>query len=215
MVYELMIRSRPVAKETVSAKHEAFMKALLAVPGEWGSRGKRAPAVEEPGKEEGSLVHLKKLYPKSRRARAYYRNRGWLPDLAMCDDYFLLGFDPRKVDYESLARRAFLQYVEAFRAYFGEVLDEEVGLRDYERSRETDRDHIGRISPVCFFDRKLCSRAIGLTPSAIAKCIAGHVEKVAVVHGGVFILATSEIVSPKEADQIDRRLRALLKKSSK
>ena len=65
---------------------------------------------------------------------------------------------------------------------------------------------------MCFFDTELCERAFHLSPESIASRLSKAVERVSVVQDGVLIIASSKIVAIEEANEINDRLKRLLRK---
>lgn len=212
MKYNLMIRSRPT--EDIFRRHDRFMTLLSGLGNEWGlNEGAMPPKVKDPGTDPMREVSLSRCFPKGIKALVSYQNRKYFQDEAMYDDYFDLHFDPSKFDYSTLCERIFPEYIEAFDAYYGEIGDEELTFLGFDRSRKVEgRNAVHRIYPVCFFDRELCERAFHSTPEAIARQVAAHVEKTLITSKGVCIVATSRIVTVKEANAINKRLKTLLAK---
>src|SRR4051812_25012449 len=123
MKYQLTMRSRPVAAESVQDKHERLRSALAQLPNGGSLGAEEWPAVKEPGTEAKTDVRLDKPFGGRARGRISYQNRKYTPDAAMYDDYLTLDFDPKKIDFKTLATDYLQRYVEAFRAYRGHAAD--------------------------------------------------------------------------------------------
>ena len=192
MEYELMLRSRPVAGESVQAKHEAFRAALTGLEGAWSGGAADWPAVPDPATREMVEVRLSGRFGRGIRGYVSYQNRKYIPDDSMYDDYFVLEFDPARIDYKRLVEDYFARYVGAFHPYLGYVADQDFLDHDFDSTRDlNDRHSIYRIYPVSFFDEQLCREALGLAPEQVVERLAGVAEEVRVVHGGVLILGST------------------------
>ena len=141
MEYELMLRSRPDAGESVQAKHETFRAALMQLEGAWSGRAADWPAVPDPGSREMVEVRLSGRLGRGIRGYVSYRNRIYIPDHGMYDDYFVLEFDPERLNYRSLVQNYFVRYVGAFRAYRWHVADQEFIYHDFDQSRQLTMRH--------------------------------------------------------------------------
>jgi len=222
MKYHLMIRARPDLDEKIPEKHKRFMNALAKIKGGWGLAGKERPPVKPPNEFFASVSLRGKLGPgisgnvhyQNRKSIAYYKEQfgeTWVDD-GKYDDYFTLNFDPRKVDYRALTATAFADYVTAFGAYIGDVVNEELSLVDWEEKKPEvfKRSGVYRICPICYFDRELCRRAFGLAPEQVARKVAAVVEKASIVANGALIVASSNVLGLREIDDINQKLRPLL-----
>jgi hypothetical protein len=99
------------------------------------------------------------------------------------------------------------------------VLDEDLALQDWDEVvalREATgkdiegRDSVFRLGPVNHLDRELCRRAFGLVPEEVARALNGRVEAASVLLDGVFIVASSRLISRDELEVLNRNLREAL-----
>ena len=72
------------------------------------------------------------------------------------------------------------------------------------------RDGVHRIWPVCLFDDLLCRRAFGIGAAEVAWRAAPECERAEVLHGGAFLLVTSEVVVGPALDALNARVMARL-----
>jgi hypothetical protein len=224
MKYQLMLRSRPDLEETITRKHDRFIRALARIKGDWGLPAGNRPKVREPGPKDEFVIAVKltgclgkgiagAISYQIRQGLVYYRQHygEHYIDQGKYDDYIQLEFDPYKVDYQALVGNAFLKYVAAFRPYQGKIEDEDFIPLDFEAWRKLPpRGGVHRISPVNYFDRELCRRAFRLTPEEVVSRLLGQAERASVESDGAFILASSRIRTLPEADDINRTLKPLL-----
>jgi hypothetical protein len=220
--YELELRHRPSPKESIEARHSKVVDALLALGPEWGIKpGTTVPAAVIPPGDLAADVDLKGVLPFAKKASVVYRLRkaSYLEDAAQFDDYLIAEFNPDKIDFARLALEAFPAYIGAFECYRAGIFDTETANADWrvvaEKSEETGkdingRDGVYRIKPVNFFDRVLCKRAFNRTPEQIKKALTGHVERVELLHDGVYIVASSRVLPEADVLKIDAELRRLL-----
>jgi hypothetical protein len=207
MKYMLTLRSRPIQAETIEEKHAAFFRNVSSLAGCWGFHT-GVPSLPAMGEQLISVVNLSKLLGRGLKGRMTYVFRSAPQDKAMYDDVLYLEFDPRKIDYSYLVNHVFPTYITAFAGYRGELGDIAFVDQDFEHEREIDSRHgIYRIYPVSFYDHLLSQRAFGLNPTEVAARFNDVVERVGVLGNGVLIIASSEILSFAEADQLTKNLR--------
>ncbi len=63
---------------------------------------------------------------------------------------------------------------------------------------------------MCFFDDLLCRRAFGIGAAEVAARAAPECERAEVLHGGAFLLVTSEVVVGPDLDALNARVMARL-----
>jgi len=63
---------------------------------------------------------------------------------------------------------------------------------------------------VCFFDDLLCRRAFGIGAAEVAARAAPECERAEAMHGGAFLLVTSEVVAGPDLDALNARVMARL-----
>lgn len=223
MKYQLMIRSRPSQDERIVDKHEDFMRALFRMKNGWGLTTKDWPKAkkQEPNQFFESY-RLKNVLPEGLKGEVRYSTRKVLSfytekfgpeyiDRAQYDDSFCLEFNPEKIDFTGLVQEAFAKYLGAFHAYVGEIFDMEFNHIDFDKSRQIEsRSGVYRINPVNFFDRELCRRAFALEPKEIVSRLQGKAESASVECDGALIIASSQVLTMREADEINVKLKPLL-----
>ena len=142
-------------------------------------------------------------------------------DRSARDDCLLFGMDRRKVDYPSFCGTILPELVGIFRPYRVRVVcDEPVERADwtaavaiYQQSRRNadGREDVLRIWPVSYFDDLLCQRAFGLSAQEVVDRVAPDCERAEFLHGGAFLIVTSEIVTGQAAlDALNERVKRRL-----
>ncbi|MGL4512015.1 MAG: hypothetical protein ACRCT8_02920 [Lacipirellulaceae bacterium] len=207
--YDVFVKSRAQPGDPFEDLHERFFARLAQLPGPWGLERKELPLCPRMRSERDS-VDFGRLIGKGVRASIFYLYRAaWLSeDIHARDDYLLMTFNPKRVEYGALVREALPVYIEGFGAYRAEVIDEEIGLRDFKRGSQDEpaetrieipdeRHGVYRVAPVSFYDETLCWRAFGVTPERLAARLAGRIEDVRLFSGGVYLIGSS---APLEFD---------------
>lgn len=212
--YSLELRARATPDTTIEKKHASFIEALRNVRGTWGIADREAP--ETPilrGDDLSASVKLTHSLPEWAKGHVLYSFRGkqYLRDAAVCDDFVDIIFNPLKVDYADLVRHAISDYIGAFGAYLAQIGPDYFVASDVETVGVLDaRWKLFRIYPVCFFDAILCKRALRLTPNEVADRVDGVASSVQLTHGGVLLVASDQVLSIADAEQLNVRFRALL-----
>lgn len=128
--------------------------------------------------------------------------------------------DTEEADYARFCSATLPRLIDIFRPYRAAARTEDaVKLADFDitrvQSQKTGRDIDGRDSvhrtwPVCFFDDLLCRRAFGIDAAEVAARAAPECERAEAMHGGAFLLVTSEIVVGPALDALNARVMARL-----
>jgi hypothetical protein len=225
-IFELELRHRATPDESITARHERFMRAMARYAAPWGLKGLELPPARDvaPG-ALSSVVKLRALSPKREMSYIKYVFRGehYLKDNAQFDDHAILLFEAPALAHRmgELFDEVLPAYVEAFECYKATVCDPEVRLADWQRvvelSRTTGKDPDGRdgvyrIHPANFFDGELCRRAFGLAAEAMVKRLHDKVEKATLLAGGLLLVCSSKLeLARAEYEAIDGRVRAGLR----
>lgn len=219
MKYQMMMRSRPTPAQTIEEKHLQFMQALSEVS-TFGLTHRKWPKAPDSGRELSANVNLTRYLQEEFKGYVSYKYRGeYLSepanDAALYDDYFVLEFNPKKINYDFFALNVFPQYIERFNSYLGFIMNHEFTHIDFDTARTIDFRHgVYRIHPLNFFDEQLCNRAFGLSPEEIQNRLKNKVEKVVLIQNGVLIIVSSEILPLEEEDKINEDLRPLFSSHS-
>lgn len=203
MKYNLEVRAVALQSQSIEEKHDAFLFGLDELPSPWGvSHPLPAP---DPGSGLSAALKVAKLFGKGLRGDVVYQFRRPFRNEASQDDYVNVVFDPKKVDYQALVSKVFLQYVDAFDGYYADISDDAFIFMDHEQRRLLGVDKrraIYRLPPVCYMHKDLCLQAIGLSPAEVVWRLRGKVEDVKEVLDGVFIVLMSEALPTAEMDAI-------------
>ena len=217
--YKLEFRHRPCASESIEERHMSFLKGIgdLGVP--WNLNG----ALEVPsiGSELVASVSLDKLLPPGVKGRISYalRDQKYLKDDAQFDDTLFIEFQSSKVNYSDLLRVIFPKYIKAFSSYRSALHDWNVTRSDWplvlagcEATKKdiNGRDGVFRINAANYFDRELCLRAFGKSPSQLVDLLKGDVEEVREFEGGVLIVISYTPLSTIEFISVSDRLKKLI-----
>jgi hypothetical protein len=214
-------RHRAGRTESIELRHAELVRKLKNPMVAWlGDYDPRAIHFESETVDSGAVDLSRALRADVSAAISYCSRSVIDADHAMYDDVLTLEFSAADADYSTFAQPVFGQLAEIFDAYRGSVvLDEDLDLADYDQildkvetsGRDVDgRDGVYRISPVCFFDRELCSRAFGIAPEEIFGRLRGKIEHVEITHDGVLIVATREILTKASLVSLDREIRDFL-----
>src|SRR5690349_9315494 len=117
-------RYRARADESIENRHQQVMNGLLQIEPPWGLKGQRFVTVPDIGAGLSVQVNLSGLFGADMTGGLSYlfRSEAYLRDEAEFDDWMIFKFIPGQVDYPSLARTAFPQYIQAFRPYRGSIV---------------------------------------------------------------------------------------------
>jgi hypothetical protein len=150
-----------------------------------------------------------------------FRTPGFLAmDKAMTDDFLVIQIDTLRVDYFRFCTQTLPILIDTFRAYRARVMtDESVLLRRWDAQRQErmvtgrdlgGRDSVGFVWPVTFFDEILCKRSFGISAGVAVGRVSQACEVAKLLAGGVFIVATREIVTGTDLENLNTRLTGLL-----
>jgi hypothetical protein len=212
MKYQFHLRMRPDPSLSVRGAIDALAKVLQELPADTWRISKPAPTLLKGEKAEFvASARLDRLFKQKVRCDVTIQQREQeLEDRALFDDYLDIEFTPTRVAFRSLIDPVFrccVEYEPVYRAFVGLAdflfLDRPVTIR------KDWRNEVYRIHPVNFFDRELCKRAFKSTPSALVKKLKPHVEHIETVKGGLFVIASSEILDKNVCEELQARLRPL------
>jgi hypothetical protein len=224
-IYELELRHRAAAHESIRERHDKIMQAMACHAPPWGLKGLEIPPARDvaPG-DLSALVRLRGLSPNGQMSYVNYtfRSEKYLRDHAQFDDIAIIMFRSDAADrLPELFYEVLPAYIEAFGCYKGTICDPEIRLADWKRvvelsnstGKDVDgRDGVYRIHPGNYFDRELCRRAFGLAPEKLVERLQGKVEKVLALGDGVLLVCDSGIpLTREEYKNLDARIRSLLK----
>lgn len=210
MRYNFEVRSIAQEAQPIEEKHESFLDGLAGVPAPWGV-AQRLPAPELGSEDLCGSLRIGKLLGKGLRGDLVYQFRYPFHDGASDDDWLNIEFNPKKVNYRELIDSVVLKYVSAFDAYYAEIADDEFIFMDFEECRGIDKRHnLYRLPPVSYMRDDFCQRAFGVPPSILAQRVAGHVEEVRLVLGGIFIVLTTEVLPTEQMDRLCWKAKAYL-----
>lgn len=213
MKYEIMIRSIPVVD--IPETHSRLITVMNGIPKPWGFGGNGGPPAPDCGSWLLAKANLfKYLGDGFRGSSIVYNYRSGLGDAGIDDDFMVLEFNPMKQDFARMLETVLPRYISAFRAYLAYIGDTEWGLADWEEERKmvpNCRYGVYRIYPVHYFGEQLCRRAFQRTPEEMIRLLSKECERVELLDGGVILVATSNVISLAEANQINARLWKVLK----
>jgi hypothetical protein len=228
--YCLMFSARVDEAVSAQEKHARFFEGIKGLPVPWGLGDRPVPPIRDfgcpssPSISSASIGLTKFFGVGVKRAMIIYSYRRMLSDVGSCDDRLIIDFDPAKVDVHHLTYRVIPQYIDAFDAYLVKYYDEQFDALAYEerveegkivfsaKSKEhvNPRFEVDAVMPVSFYDELLCRRAFNLTPAEVTERLQGRVEDVRLLHGGVYIVGTSQVLPMSEAQTLCREMTAAL-----
>jgi hypothetical protein len=213
--------------EAVSAeqRHARFFEGIKEIPVPWGLGDRPVPPTPEFRRRSVAAIGLTKFFGIGvKRAMITYRYRRLLSDDGYSDDGLIIAFDPAKVDVHHLIYTVIPRYIEAFDAYRVDYYDEQfVDLAYEERVEEggvvytskskeyvDPRFKVDEVWPVSFYDELLCRRAFNLTPTEVLRRLEGKVEHGRLLHGGAYLVGTSQVLPIEEAQKVCREMKSAL-----
>ena len=222
MYVKCMIRRRANLDEPSPELNAKFVEQFVALPDFWNA-GKTASNAPFEFAGESASLDLRTALASGLGGQVSYAPRfaGYLSrDIAQSDDFISLRLDTERADYALFCSATLPRLIDIFKPYRAAVhTDEAVLLADFDitrvQSQETGRningrDSVYRIWPVCFFDDLLCRRAFGMGAAEVAARAAPECERAEVMHGGAFLLVTSEVVVGPDLDALSARVMARL-----
>ncbi len=229
MYVDFMIRRRPRLEEDRPSLNARFVDQLMQVQGFWAPDKTAADAPVETDEDFASLDLRRALIAGLGGGQLRYcpRFAGWVnDDQAMNDDFLKFRMDTRKVDYAAFCGTILPKLIGIFRPYRLKVVsDDPVDTADWEisrvlfketRRRSDGRDGVHRIWPVSYIDDLLCQRSFGITAEEAVDRVAPECERAELLHGGAFLIVTSEIVTGLAAlDALNERVKGRLKHGSR
>ena len=218
MYVDFMLRRRASLDEPSPTLNAKLVEHLVTVPGFWGAGKTVSDApFEFPG--ECASLDLRTALASGLAGQISYAPRfaGYLSqDIAQSDDFISLRLNTEKTDYALFCSATLPRLIDIFGPYRAAAhTDEAVLLDDFDitrvQSQKTGRningrDSVYRIWPVCFFDDLLCRRAFGIDAAEVAARAAPECERAEVLHGGAFLLVTSEVVVGPALDALSARV---------
>lgn len=215
------MRRRSAPSDDPVSLHRRFLSVMRNSQTRWWDP---AAPIADP-KVRGSLEHQVDLGPALSRGGAGYvayvhRSPDYTADQALYDDRLILGFSLSQEEYGDLLGSALVCLLEAFAPYRVQVIsDRGLMLDDYDVTLELagvsgkdedGRDGVARLWPATFLDDELCRRTFGLSADEVAARLAGVVERAESRSGGVFLVATTELLGRDELVALDLALRRRL-----
>jgi len=124
-------------------------------------------------------------------------------------------FDPDVVDVRRLIYKIIPKYIEAFDAYLVEYSDDQLIDLAWQTPLEkrihmNSRFDVGRVDVVSFYDDLLCRRAFKLSPAEVFDRLQGKIEHAQLLHNGVYLVGSSEVLSLDESQKLNRFMKAAL-----
>ena len=211
MKYIFELNSRVTLEESAEVKHKKTIAFFKSLSSPWGIGGKDIPF---PGFGESHVAQavLDKYLGKGIRATIFYRYRNMLSDDDSCDDRIYFEFNVKKIDYTELIDKILPEFVKNFDAYRAIVVDQELLIADFEKSRLKNlRDTIIRFYPVCFFDGELCIKGLGITDKDAFRKLANDISVSEIAGRGLYIHNSSKFLTLEEANAFDAKVSKILK----
>lgn len=209
MVFRVCSIPRP--SESIEDKHNGFLTSISKLPPPWGAEKMPPPPVIGSALSVG--VKAKNFLGKGIQGDVNYHFRGDLQDKASSDDFIYLTFNSSKINYLELIRDVFMAYVDAFDAYYGEVLNDEFIIRDHDDRKALGLDRrngIFRIPAVGYFDLNYCRRIFGVDAEVLVQRIKKHVDHASVERNGIFFVLSYEALSVDVMDDLSKEIKALM-----
>jgi hypothetical protein len=211
--YWLVLHARADEAVSVEQKHARFFGGIKGVPEPWGLGDRPAPPAPKFKGGSSASVGMTKFFGGGvHRAMMSYRYRRLLSDEGLSDDLLNIVFNPAKVDLRNLVYEVVPRYIEAFDAYLLEFFDDQMidlAAEELKGAPVNPRQYVHRVGMVSFFDGVLCRRAFGLTPAELAGRFEGKIEHVQLMHNGVYLVGTSQLLPLDAARTLCGEMKAL------
>ncbi len=187
-------------------KHKKVIDALKLIPKPWGLDDGSYPPPDY-GSGITATFCLNKYLAQSIKGDLIYSYRGKLS--IKNDDKMFIEFNATKIDYTNLVKNVFKKYVDFFEPYEAEIFNKELIYDDYEKSRSELNFY--RFYPIFFWSSEYCFEKIGLAIEDFNRKLIGVVEYSEIFSNGIFVIVTSKVVSLSESNEIDKKLKELVK----
>jgi hypothetical protein len=223
-IIHLAFHSRAAEAVSVEERHARFFEGIKGLPVPWGLGDRSVPPI--PAFKGASVVFsMSKFFGDGvRRAQMTYVYRRMLEDRGSSDDLLIITFNPAKVDVHILICTVIPTYIEALDAYLVEFFDDRfIDLAFEERveqgritftakSKEyvNPRFKVERVNVVSFYDELLCRRAFNLSPAEVVERLQGKVEIARLLHNGVYVVGSSQVLPFDEARKVCREMTTAL-----
>lgn len=227
----IYFHARPDKSQSIEQRHEQVAAKMKELPGPLGFLGAMVP--DAPACGDGlSAGYTVKLSVKGISFAASYPFRGEtyeFLDMAYFDEKMWYGFKvaSKGVNYSDILSWDIVEVVRAFGAYRVKVVfglyaldyQDGVGVVDSnyaevcsDKSLDVDgRNNIYTLYPAQFWDEELCCRALGFGSAEVLSRLEGHVLRVELIFGGVYIiLSDDKDLSYSEFVSMNNRVKALL-----
>lgn len=214
--YWLVFHSRAVEAVSAEEKHNRFFESIKGLPVPWGLGDRPAPPAPDFRRSSSAAIGLTKFFGDGvHRAMMTYVYRRLLEDRGSSDDLLNITFNPAKVDVHHLIYTVIPKYVEGFDAYLVEYFDDKLidlawDIPPEQRVHTDPRFGVNRVNVVSFYDELLCRRAFNLTPAEVMKRLQGKVEHVQLLHGGVYLIGTSQVLPLDGAQKLCQEMKSAL-----
>lgn len=204
-IFELVSKS----DELISAetKHKAIIEGLKKIPSPWGIENNEYPFPEF-GIDIASVFRLNKYLKNGIKGDIIYSyRRNPSPEN---DDRLSIKFNPSKIDYKELIETVFKKYINFFTPYEASIFNIEVIYHFFENRDKYDLSNYFRFSPVFFWNSEYCSNKLKISLLELKNKLAQDVEIVELYKDGIFVIASSKLLTLNESNELDFRLKSLL-----
>jgi hypothetical protein len=220
--YTIIIHASVDESISAESRHAKFFDQIRDLPPPWTSGDRPPPRFPKLEFHAADVIGVKKFWsvPGIKIAELSYVTRRKLTDDGYCDDGLVIDFNPIQLDYRLLIDTVLPRFIEAFDAYRAECYDEAFIEAAYEerkveggtlytpRVKEyvNPRYQVRQAWPICYFGERLCRRAFDLTPSEILTRVKPVVETARLLHDGVYIVGSSEVLPFERAQTLARQI---------
>lgn len=209
MKFELELRIRPNASQSVCTAHEYLSQSLVDLPESWAVSN--LPKAIEPKPGESEYFNLKKYTPKSLNGDLRYASRDTLRDHKSSDDYMVFEFSSDYPGVDVLDREFIESLILKLSPYYLNVGHSEFTFIDKEVRRKLNlRKDFCRFFPVTYFDDILCLNKFGIDSNRFFDKYSGRLEGVSIVNGGILYCSKQIITGIDESEAINSKVHNIL-----
>jgi hypothetical protein len=204
-IFELVSKSN----ELVSAetKHKGVIEALKRIPKPWGIDNAEYPFTGF-GSGISSVFGLNKYLGNGIKGDVIYSyTRNSSPEN---DDRLNIDFSPKKINYKELIETVFKRYVNFFTPYEASIFNLETVYYFFENRDKYDLSNYFKFPPVFFWNSEYCNNKLKMSLTELKNKLDQDVENVELYKDGIFVIATSKLLTLNESNELDFRLKALL-----
>jgi hypothetical protein len=204
-IFELVSKSDELIP--AETKHNKVIEGLKKIPKPWGIDNIEY-LLPEFGKDISSIFRLNKYLQNGIKGDVIYSYRR--SPLPKNDDRIYIDFNPQKINYKELIETVFKRYINFFTPYEASIFNLETVYYFFENRDKYDLSKYFRFSPVFFWNSEYCIDKLNISLKELNNKLNQDVEFVELYKDGIFVIASSKLLTLNESNELDTRLKGLL-----